>query len=184
MLTAIPQSALIENHSQQESWLVQAREGDEEAFRRLLGCYSDQVYAIAFAMLGNREEARDVAQDVFMRFVVHLDKIKIKRGLGGWFRKVTVNRCCDQLKQRAKYQTLAGPESLQVEPAFDSHLRLNRYLAVLTPRERAAITLVYHQGLSCKDAAAAMGCMTGTVKALCHRARGKIRKQEEKGRKS
>ena len=83
-----PDKALVER----------ARGGDREAFDALIVRYQDRVYNMSFRMLGNREDALDAAQEVFLTVFRSLATFQSKARFSTWLYRVTVNRCRDELR--------------------------------------------------------------------------------------
>ena len=80
--------------------LVRARRGDLTAFEELLKQHETQVFRVAYRLLGNPEDARDVAQEVFLRLHSSLSRIDETRQLGAWLYRVTVNAAEDVRRKR------------------------------------------------------------------------------------
>src|SRR5512143_120219 len=72
---------------------------DERAFNELVELYGDRIYRLLFRMLGSREEARDMAQEVFVQVFKAVDQFRGDAKLGTWLYRIAVNLC----KNRAKY---------------------------------------------------------------------------------
>src|SRR5690242_14629893 len=77
-----------------------AQAGDRAAFERLMRQHERLVLTTALRLLGNREDARDAAQEVFLRLYRNLAKVESARNLAGWLYRVTVNVCHDQRRKR------------------------------------------------------------------------------------
>ncbi len=80
--------------------VAQARTGDPAAFDALVVRYQDRVYNMAFRMLGHREDALDVAQEIFLTVYRSLARFQAKARFSTWLYRVTVNRCRDELRRR------------------------------------------------------------------------------------
>lgn len=167
--------------TQLDDLLRAARDGDQRAFERLLQTFGGRVYQLAYAMLGNRAEAEDIYQEVFLKFLRSLGRLRAGAGLAAWLRKVTLHQCRDHLGRRRR-----DPAFLETlddrcdsrDPGQEQRPRrqwLHHHLSSLTARERAAVILVYQVGLSTAECGAALGCSAGTVKALCYRGRQKLK---------
>ncbi len=133
---------------------------------------------IALTMTGRHAEAQDVAQEVFLRFFRSLDRFDAARNPLAWFRTVTVRTCLNLLEQRKRVEANEQFGEPDLYPASEQVRsgELDEVLTCLTPRERAAFVLVYQYGYSTNEAGEALGIASGTIKALCFRARGKLRK--------
>src|SRR5262252_4811973 len=85
----------------ERSLLRRLRERDERAFRELLETHRDRVFNITFRMLGNRAEAEDVAQEVFISVFKTIESFREESKFSTWLYRVAVNHC----KNRIKYLT-------------------------------------------------------------------------------
>ncbi|MCG8460364.1 MAG: RNA polymerase sigma factor [Holophagales bacterium] len=174
--------------------LERARQGDREAFRALVERHQHEVYYLALGLLRDRDDAEDVAQEVFLRAYRSLSRFRGDSELGTWLYRVTLNACRDhQRKGRfMKLQQSLGwiddPESRWVEerPGADpervvgsGRLRrdLSRALGCLTPAERETFVLRQLQQLSIRQTAEVTGRAEGTVKNLLFRALRRLRSE-------
>src|SRR5262245_39477143 len=82
--------------------LRRLRDRDERAFRELLETHRDRVYNITFRMLGNRAEAEDVAQEVFIAVFKTIDQFREESKFSTWLYRVTVNHCKNRIKYLAR----------------------------------------------------------------------------------
>lgn len=81
--------------------LVQrVRTGDQRAFKLLVERYQRKVYAVALGMLKDKEEARDVAQEAFVKVYKYLDHFKGDASFSTWLYRITVNICIDVLRRK------------------------------------------------------------------------------------
>src|SRR5207245_2286475 len=81
-------------------WLLLAKSGDVAAFEALLRIHEALVARTALRLLGNRADAQDAAQEVFLRLHRNLRQIDAAGNLPGWLYRVTVNTCRDMLRKR------------------------------------------------------------------------------------
>src|SRR5882757_636438 len=89
-----------------EKLLRLAKSGDAQAFESLLRSHEAQVARTAFRLLGNRQDAQDASQEVFLRLHRNLRKIDDAGNLSGWLYRVTVNACHDILRKRKPADSL------------------------------------------------------------------------------
>jgi RNA polymerase sigma-70 factor, ECF subfamily len=101
------------------------RDRDEKAFRELVADYGDRVYNLTYRMLGNREEAEDVAQEVFITVFKSIDSFRGDAKLSTWLYRVTANHC----KNRIKYLSRRHDRS---KAEFDERLDQGGAVAALT----------------------------------------------------
>src|SRR5262252_1798542 len=85
----------------ERSLLRRLRDRDERAFRELLEGHRDRVFNITFRMLGNRAEAEDLAQEVFITVFKTIDQFRGESQLSTWLYRVTVNHCKNRIKYLA-----------------------------------------------------------------------------------
>src|SRR5688500_15098756 len=86
----------------ERSLLRRLRERDERAFRELLEAHRDRVYNITYRMLGNRAEAEDVAQEVFITVFKTIDSFREESKFSTWLYRVAVNHCKNRIKYLAR----------------------------------------------------------------------------------
>ncbi|MBM3328249.1 MAG: sigma-70 family RNA polymerase sigma factor [Calditrichaeota bacterium] len=171
--------------------IERSQAGDDAAFQVLVERYRSRVGSIAYQVLGNYEDARDVAQEVF---------IKLYRGIGSfdphkkfftWLYRLTVNASIDYLraKRRRSYESSIDerPEQYFNIPSADSDLashdierRELRQLfidlaAKLNPKQRAVFVLCDLQGFTADEVAEILNCPKVTLRWYLHEARRRIR---------
>lgn len=170
-----------------------SKEGNMEAFSRLIERYQDRVYAIAYRFFGNEADAKDVAQDVFIK-VFH--KIQLFRGDSSfltWIYHITANTCRDELRKRQKRQMISIDETpleilhqeIKAKNPFlapeevvlkaEAERELQSVLNQLPEDQKMIILLREMQGFSYEEIANTMECSLGTVKSRLNRARGALR---------
>ncbi len=164
---------------------LNARPGDPQAFEEIMRLHEKQVLGTASRLLGNLEDAQDVAQEVFLRLYRNLHKIPDVQEMGSWLYRVTVNLCHDAHRQRGRRRAepLDGPEpvSAGADPeVIFARVERSRVvemgLATLPEKERAAVVLRDVQGLSTREVAEILGSSEVTVRSQICVARGKLKK--------
>src|SRR5688572_22094991 len=148
----------LEANDDAAALLRRARSGDLQAFEQIMREHDRQVFRVALRILGSVEDARDAAQDVFLRLHRSLNRIDEDRGLGAWLYRVTVNICTDALRTRRKVVPIEDvtPVSPDLTPLGQSEQREMRQLvtdalAKLPEKERAAVVLREIEGLSTSE---------------------------------
>ena len=173
--------------------VARARAGDEIAFERIMLATEQRVVSIAWRMLGNRDDARDAAQDVYLRVFKYLARFRAGEDFRGWLYRITINVChdfarkkgatgfgqldqIDFVQERAALETGrrgADPERLALQ---EQQLTLIRSaLQSLPPKERAALVLRDLEGFSTEEVAQALGSRAVTVRSQVSSARAKIK---------
>ena len=85
-----------------------AREGDGRAFDRLMLETQERVMGLAWRLLGGREDARDAAQEVYLRVFRHLGRFRAGHDFHGWLYRITVNVCRDAARRRRRTPVVDG----------------------------------------------------------------------------
>lgn len=154
-------------------------DGDEACMRALVERFQGIVFRLCQRMLGHREDAEDVAQDVFLRVFRSLRKWDSSRPFKPWLLTIAANRCRTALSKRSRVPVAT---ELQIHPpSAASELEslglseeLQLALGELRDDYRMCFVLFHQQELSCAEVAEIMQCPEGTVKTWLHRARRKL----------
>lgn len=181
------------------------KERDEKAFKEIVRRYSDQVYNMTYRMLGNREEAEDVAQEVFIIVFKSIDSFRGDSKFSTWLYRITANTCKNRIKylarryDRSKSQydesidsnqaagALTAPSAPRRPDAALQGLELEQKLQAaidsLDEDHRLLVVLRDIQELSYDEICEITGVPEGTVKSRLHRARAALRKKMQTYRK-
>ena len=170
-----------------EELVTLAQRGQREAFEVLVERYKQKAYRIAFDFTRDREEAKDLSQEAFLRAFTHLKGFDLRSGFYTWFYRILVNLCLDYRRRRGRIawepldektdkaderSEMAGtiPSPDQEVLTEELSQRIGKALAELPAKQRTAFILKNHQGLSIHDIAKVMQTAEGTVKTHLHRA--------------
>ncbi len=156
--------------------------GDMGAFRELVQKYQSKIVWLAFQMLGNYEEARDVSQETFLRVYRALANFNLNNNFYTWVYRIVVNLCIDILrknKHNSKPLSLeeVGDVDAQDLPAEqyvekkELSAKVQQVLRQLPPLYRLILVLRDMEGLSCKEIEQIVGCNHNTVRWRLFRAR-------------
>lgn len=174
---------------------------DEEAFDLLVVRYQQRAYRIAWSILRDTEEARDVSQEAFIRLYHTAGSFQGRARFSTWFYRILVNLCLDARRRRRWWQRAVDPveredgswDSLidqQSAPAVDPTeamdrekvlARLWRAVDGLSPQQRAALLLQVQEEMATADIANVLKCSEATVRVHLHRALASLRKTMGKG---
>ncbi|MCW2883254.1 MAG: hypothetical protein QOE54_650 [Streptosporangiaceae bacterium] len=148
--------------------------------------HSSRVFRLAYRLTGNKHDAEDLTQDVFVRVFRSLSSYS-PGTFEGWLHRITTNLFLDRArrKQRIRFEglgddaaeRLAGRE-LSPATAYDERLLdadIQAALDQLAPEYRAAVVLCDIEGLTYEEIAATLGVKLGTVRSRIHRGRGQLR---------
>ena len=164
-------------------WIKEAKAGDFAAFERIVLLHERLVLRFAQRFLLNREDAKDAAQEVFLRLHRNLNRFEEDRDLLPWLYRMTANICFD-IARRSKPALQADgtsdpvDDSLNPEQAFSrkqEHALIAIGLAELSPHERMAIVLRDLEGRSTAEVAQTMGSSESTVRSQISTGRVKLR---------
>jgi RNA polymerase sigma-70 factor (ECF subfamily) len=141
-----------------------SREGDGRAFDRLMLETQEKVLGLAWRLLGTREDARDAAQEVYLRVFRHLGRFRAGHDFLGWLYRITVNVCHDAVRRRRRAAIVGAPVEADQPPEAEASLlegerwnRLLEALATLPVKERAALVLRDLEGLTSEQVARVLG---------------------------
>jgi len=164
--------------------LERCRAGDELAWEALVRQFQARVFGIAFHYTGNAEDARDLAQEIFIRIYSHLDLCADERMFVPWMIRISRNACIDHLrrkKARPAPVDIAVEEMVHLQAAgpnpeehwmADSRKRvIHLAFRRLTALNREIILLREILGLSLDEIASVLKIPLGTVKSRSNRAR-------------
>jgi RNA polymerase sigma-70 factor (ECF subfamily) len=161
-------------------------DGDSAAFEQIIQRYETRVMTMAARLLGSRDEARDAAQEVFLRAFRYLHRLDLQKPLEPWLIRITVNVCRDigrkrQYRLNSLVQT-DPPEAMDeskdpyAELAEQQEIRMLQIaLNSLPEKERMAILLRDVEGLSTGEVAAILQSSETTVRSQVSRGRVRIK---------
>ena len=153
----------------------------------IVDAHSDRVFRLAYRLTGNRADAEDLTQDVFVKVFRSADTFR-PGSFEGWLHRVTTNAFLDRARRRSRIRFDPLPDSaaatlrsripapdLQVlDTVFDADVE--RALASLAPQMRAAVVLCDVEGLTYEEIADLLGLKLGTVRSRIHRGRAQLRR--------
>jgi len=166
--------------------LVQlCQKGDMDAFGQLFNRHQKQVYNISFRMMGNREDASDITQEIFVRAYQKIGKYNFKSSFATWLYRLATNFCIDELRKRKRDVNAMPldeaisevnsntPEDIAI--LNDTERQVWDALNSLKEKERAILILKDIEGLSYNEIAEVFECSLGRVKSRIHEARQKLK---------
>lgn len=183
---------MLAPHPNEGELLERSRRGDGSAFGALVEHYQDAIYNLALRMTGNREDAGDVAQNVFMNAFRKVNSFEGRASLATWLYKIAVNESMSVHRRSARCDSLSlsgedvdrptdwpgdGPAPDHCLEQADQMRLVQLALAELDSEHRAVILLRDMEGLDYSAIAEVANCSVGTVKSRLHRARLELREK-------
>ncbi len=161
----------------EENLVRQAKRGDKEAFARLYEEHFDKIYRYSVLRIGDRTEAEDVTQQVFLKALQSISSFNWKgTPFAAWLYRIAHNQVVDYLRKKAKQQVTDFDESRT--SSVDNPQKMAEHSAdveqlfiatrQLTKAQREVISLRFAGGLSVAEVAKIMGKSQGAIKALQH----------------
>lgn len=182
-----------------EAIVERARGGDTDAFEVLVRITSPGCYALAFRLVGNEHDARDVMQDAYLRAFRGLRRFRGEAGFSTWLHRITVNCAASLVKRRQKAvcdhldeygdtlqvveQRAEGNPESAANTAVDRE-RLVQALAELPDQLRLVVVLRDVYDMSHRDIAKELGISQAAAKVRLHRARRRLRERLFPGRRT
>jgi RNA polymerase sigma-70 factor (ECF subfamily) len=155
------------------------------SFDDLYRLYATDVLRVSYYYLGNRQQAEDVTQDVFVKLITNHPELEQGREKA-WLFKVALNRCRDIWRGSWFKKVVLGHPSFELFPAPDEigtiadRYALAEAVSRLRPEFKEVVLLFYYQGFSVSEISDMLGIAEGTVSSRLSRARNKL-EEELKG---
>jgi RNA polymerase sigma-70 factor, ECF subfamily len=178
------------------------KERDEQAFSEIVRLYGDKVFSLVYRMMGNRHEAEDVAQDVFITVFKTVDSFRGEAKFSTWLLRIAANQCKNRIKYLARRPTDGGdPDDMApaqtasaTAPPLQAHIDgpdvlmeaaeleslMQRSIAALDEDHRLLVILRDVEELSYQEIGEITGLAEGTIKSRLHRARMQIKGELDK----
>ena len=125
---------------------------NEQAFETVYSSYADMLYRLALSYLNHREDAQDVVQDVFTKYMCGIHLPMDKEHEKAWFIRVTINQCHDHLR-RQKHRTHEALDEITEQPGKEDEIpfMLQETLQSIPEKYRTVIILHYLEGFSVQE---------------------------------
>jgi len=168
----------------EQDLIRRATRGDEIAFRKLVQMHQRFVYAVAYRFVGNREEAKDIAQEAWVRLWKNLASYQPGGKLTTWFYKIVMNLCLDHLKsaehkrQGLRLEVTETTARIDEEQQRDQGEMLTfivKFAQELTPKQQSVFVLRDLEGLAPEEVSMITGLDAGQVKSNLYLARLAVR---------
>jgi RNA polymerase sigma-70 factor (ECF subfamily) len=169
-----------------------AQAGDMVAFEELVARHRDKIYARAYSMMRNEEEAVDLSQEAWVKGWQRLRQFQGESSFGTWMTRIVINLCLDQLRKHKRQRTESIEEMSEESGGVERQMpvvtinptaglergelrqRIDRALGQLSHEHRTVLILHEFEELEYKEIAKVMGCSIGTVMSRLFYARRKM----------
>jgi len=176
-----------------DKYIAQSKQGDSEAFRKLVEEYRSYVFSLSFRLLCNEDDANDAVQETFIRVWTHLQSFKSEMRFSTWLYKIATNVCYDRIKALKRGNNLISltlddaillnqPSLENIEAAVinDELGKIIKFITnELTPKQKLVFTLRDLEGLEVDEIVAITGLSPKKIKSNLYCARQYIREKLE-----
>jgi len=180
------------NGSEEAALVRRVQAGDETAFREIVDRYQSKVFSIIYGILRNRNDAEDIAQQVFAKIYFSIGSFDFRSSLLTWIYKITVNECYDYLRKKRvrklvyesdfteedALRMMSSEQPVERMRSVDTVLAqrdlVTKLLGRISQEERTLILLKEVEGHSVEELAQMTGLNQNTIKVKLFRARQKL----------
>jgi RNA polymerase sigma-70 factor (ECF subfamily) len=159
-------------------WVARCLQGDTSAFEVLVERYQRIVFSVAYRLTANHEDARDIAQNAFLRVFERLDSFDPGRKFFSWIYKIAVNESLNYRRSRKAHEpierALPLPADADAVDRLETSERIQVALMALQPEYRVLVVLKYFVDLSYEEIAGVVGIPEKTVKSRLFSARQQL----------
>ncbi len=169
-------------HATDAALLARVGDGEERAFEQVWAEHHGRVFRLAYGVLLDRDDAREVAQEVFVALLEEAPRWRPEARLSTWLHRVTVTRSLAWRRGVLRFRRpwsrnrTRGPRPDEALEARRTDARLRDALARLSPRERAVLTLHWEAHLAPTEIAELLDIQPTAARVALHRARGHVRR--------
>jgi RNA polymerase sigma-70 factor (ECF subfamily) len=176
--------------------IYRLQSGDREAFRELVLALQDKVLNICFGFVKNRQDAEDLAQEVFVEVYRSIGHFRAEAQLSTWIYRIAVSKSLNYIRRLKRQKrsgitvdvdaldvTNSGSADLEQDPLEKDRERryridlLHRAIGHLPDHQKIALTLYYFEEMSYKEIAQIIGSSLSAVESLIHRGKKNLQKQ-------
>ena len=177
--------------------MLKFKEGDRESFEKLMEKYQKLIINTAFRMVGDRAEAEDIAQEVFLKSYSHGSRYEPRAKVSTWLFKITRNICLNRLRGKRRHPEVSLDSPIETEEgkvsrdisdkgqAMSDDILEKKELQSLVKdainslplKQRMAVILAKYDNLPYEEIARIMGCSVTAVKLRLHRAKAGLKER-------
>ena len=159
--------------------IEECRKGNSRAQFILYNQYSKAMYNLAYRILNNREDTEDILQDVFVECFRNIDSFRFESTFGAWLKKITINKCINQIKKKkidlTLYDTLPSVTYEEEDEVLYDTEKIFKSIETLPDGYRIILTLYLLEGYDHSEISQILGISESTSKSQYSRAKEKLR---------
>ncbi len=181
------------------SLMLEFQKGDISSFEKLVQKHKESIINIIYQFIGERDEAEDLAVEVFLRVYRAAKKYQAKAKFTTWLYKITTNLCLNEIRKKAKLQTIslskpisageekeeeliekiadAAPSPQQILEKKERNALIRKAIDSLPAKQRMATILQIYEGLSYKEISRILGCSVKSVERRLYWARTNLKEK-------
>jgi RNA polymerase sigma-70 factor (ECF subfamily) len=179
------------SHEQERALIEQAKNGCEDAARRLIDAHKDRLFAFVGRVIRSHHDVEEICQEAFLRAFAKLDSFSAQYRFSTWLFTIGYRLCLNQLRRKQPvsgeldFGALPSPHASEPDEVAGTEeaarLKAVIWQAVdeLTVTQRATVMLFYREGLGCQEIGEVLSMPTATVKSHLHRARRRLKDKLE-----
>jgi RNA polymerase sigma-70 factor, ECF subfamily len=156
--------------------------GDATAFDEIMIRHQRRIYRLCYRFVNNREDAKDLAQDVFYKAFAHLENFRRESSLKTWLYQIAMNHCVNHVKKHSQHFVEVSENTASATASVQSQLedreereQFRHLLRRLPPKQKAILELRINEQLSYEEIAKISGRSISTIKASVFFALEKLR---------
>ena len=179
--------------------MLKFKSGDTSSFEKLVKRYKEKIVNIIYQFIGDKEEAEDLAIEVFLRVYQARGKYEAKAKFTTWLYKITTNLCLNKVREKRKFRTVSLSESISTKEGEGEKLieeiadpspspqdvleerekntLVRKAIDSLPAKQRIATILRIYEGLSYKEISKILGCSVKTVERRLYWARTNLKEK-------
>jgi len=179
------------------SLMLEFQKGDISSFEKLVQKHKESIINIIYQFIGERDEAEDLAVEVFLRVYKAAKSYEAKAKFTTWLYKITTNLCLNEIRKKAKLQTIslskpisageekeeeliekiadAAPSPQQILEKKERNALIRKAIDSLPAKQRMATILQIYEGLSYKEISRILGCSVKSVERRLYWARTNLK---------
>ncbi|MGH2700510.1 MAG: RNA polymerase sigma factor [Actinomycetota bacterium] len=168
--------------------VARARDGDVDAFYSLIDRHDRELRRLAYRLLGDRDAMDDALQDSYLKAFRALSRFSGESSFRTWLYRIVYNTCLDEMRRKRKMglvpiEAASNRSDGRADPGevAAENIDLAAALASLTPETRAAVLLVFVDGMDYQSATEVLGVSRGTLASRLHRGRAHLRRALDTG---